>query len=79
MNKIRDGQVMTENNKSDRKYKGVFIGKNFHLYRHVDVGYGYRGANYKESGWVLSFSETEEFSENRPPTFVSDNPNSEVE
>jgi hypothetical protein len=71
-NKVRDGQVVSENNNSDRKYRGVFFGKNFHLYCHVDVGRGYRGTLYKESGWVLSFSETEEFSNNMVPEFVAD-------
>jgi hypothetical protein len=70
--KVRDGQVVSENNQSDRKYKGVFFGKNFHLYRHVDVGRGYRGNLYKESGWVKAFSEVEEFSDNMAPDFVAD-------
>jgi hypothetical protein len=70
-NKILDGVVISSPS-VEARYKGVLLGKNFHLYRHVDVGRGYRGNFYKESGWVKTFSEVEEFSDNMAPEFVAD-------
>jgi hypothetical protein len=63
---VKNG-VVTRND--DVTYKTVFLGKNFHVYRLVDENSRYHGSKYQEEGWVLAWSEVEEFPLTAP-TFV---------
>ena len=64
---IRDG-VVTEC--GDVRYKTLFVGGNFYVYRHVSPGIGYRGHLYTESGYVLAWADCSEIPDRHMPSFV---------
>lgn len=69
-------QMVASNNQIDAiVYRCLFDGKNFHVYRRVNAGMGYRGNRYKTSGWVLAWSDISEYDNNNDaPNFVSEIP-----
>jgi hypothetical protein len=76
---VRCGQIITSGNQpEDQIFKGIFIGKNFHLYKKVNRGRGHGGDFYKEDGYIHVWGNIiDETYHQMPPKFVPLRPKKE--
>ena len=79
---IRSGQTITNTNQTEdpgfQMFRGIFIGKNFHLYKKVNSGRGHGGDYYKEDGYIHVWGNIIDTTYHQmPPKFVPLRPKKE--
>jgi hypothetical protein len=72
LDEIRSGIIVSN---TVTTYRALFLDGNFHVYRLVSAGRGYRGNNYEHDGYVLAWSDISNGDVPLPPQFVPLRPN----